>query len=207
APVTVDHAVDHAARALRISWEGLTPGETLRVEATGRDGQIWQLRADEAAGTANLECDGAVVWSPEEPQLVRLRIWTDGPDGATPVADDSVGFRELSSSGDRITLSGEPRFLKGILHWGYYPDTGLPGLPPAEARAELEAIREMGFNCVKFCLFMPPQHVLDACDELGLLVWQELPLWLPRDMEQTSARMAHEYPQLLRALRRHPSVV
>jgi hypothetical protein len=72
---------------------------------------------------------------------------------------------------------------------------------------ELDQIRDLGFNCVKACLWVPTEEWLSACDAAGVLVWMELPLWLPELTEALRSRVVAEYDRLLRQLRRHPCIV
>ncbi len=60
---------------------------------------------------------------------------------------------------------------------------------------------------LKACLWVPSRAYLRLCDRLGLLVWLELPLWLP---QMDAAQIAHatgEYAAIVRQVRNHPSIV
>ncbi|MFH1537757.1 MAG: glycoside hydrolase family 2 TIM barrel-domain containing protein, partial [bacterium] len=73
----------------------------------------------------------------------------------------------------RILLNGKEIKLDGV---SYFPD---PAADPPRAisnmRADLQAIKWMGFNAVRFFPSPPPAAALDMCDRLGLLALLELP--------------------------------
>ncbi|MBI1872133.1 hypothetical protein HYS10_01805, partial [Candidatus Collierbacteria bacterium] len=66
----------------------------------------------------------------------------------------------------------------GILHWGLYPE--LDGKPwPSEDQMlqEIKDLQALGFNLIKFCLWVPPERYYQLCQEMGMFVWQEYPVW------------------------------
>lgn len=79
--------------------------------------------------------------------------------------------------GTQLLVDGRPFRVRGILHWGYYPERGAPWPDDATIRREISQFRALGFNLIKFCLWIPPPRYLELCDELDMLVWQEYPVW------------------------------
>ena len=53
--------------------------------------------------------------------------------------------------------------------------------------------RAMGFNLVKLCLVIPTPAYFAAADEEGMLLWEELPMWLPEVNEQVREVAPVEY--------------
>lgn len=145
-------------------------------------------------------------WSPDNPILyhIKVSLWTE--DGCLDVQEKVLGYREVEINESRILMNKKPVYFRGILHWGYYPEDFQIIPDKKTAREELLAIRAQGFNAVKFCLFLPPDYYYDLCDELGILVWQELPLWLPYDNGYLFDRIYHQYPEMMHMIRHHPSL-
>ncbi|UCD75345.1 MAG: hypothetical protein JSV91_00200 [Phycisphaerales bacterium] len=146
-------------------------------------------------------------WSPERPELYVVRI--DLFDGRRLSESHiiRVGFRQVEADGTKIRLNGTPLLIRGVLDWGHEPDHIAPAPTETEVRARFEQLREMGFNCVCLCMWYPPRYFFDIADELGMLIWQEHPVWQsPMDDEHIE-----EYKRLYAAhMRRdvnHPSVV
>jgi hypothetical protein len=101
--------------------------------------------------------------------------------------------RQRSSvRGTRLLVDGKPFRVRGILHWGAYPELGHPWPSEARMRHEIDDILSLGFNLVKLCLWVPPPRYYELCEEMGLLVWQEYPVWntpllgeeIEREMEE-----------------------
>ncbi len=146
-------------------------------------------------------------WSPHSPELYRLEVEVTDLHGDTCRVPRWFGMRTVQVRGDTILLNGEPVYPRGILHWGWYPQHLAPNPTPEEIRSELQQLREMGFNMVKFCLWVPPQHYLHLCDEMGMLAWLELPMWLPEVTPAFQRQVVEEYTRIVLQLRGHPSII
>lgn len=180
----------------------------VRVDVLTVDGRlVGAAETDAASGGVRVSCTDAPTWTPAQPTLVTVTITHTTADGTETRIKRRAGFRELVADGHWIRLGQERVHLRAVLHWGHYPEFGAPAPTREQARRELELIRELGFNAVKFCLFMAPDFYYELCDELGVLIWQELPLWLPKDDGELERRVLEQYPRLIEQVVAHPSVV
>ena len=198
------HVTGDATGWVTIAATLSVPSE-LEVTLRGPDGDVVEHIRDESAADhlLRLLVPSPRAWSPGHPDLysVRLRV-LDGDERTV-----TFGLRSVGTDGTRITLNDAPIFPRMILSWGWYPERLTPAPEPERVRADLDQLRRLGFNGVKLCLWVPPEAYLDACDELGMLVWLELPMWLPRASATFRAQVAPEYERIVRAARQHPSVV
>jgi beta-mannosidase len=162
-----------SVRARLRALEGSLPGN---VDVAVRGGP---------AGTLDIDADGRVDgtirvsrverWWPHThgtPALydVRLRI------GDVEVDAGSVGFRTIDSAGDGLALrvNGCPVFARGAV-WTPVDPVGLaPGA--GQVRAAVAAARDAGMNMLRIAGtgIYEADAFHDACDELGVLVWQDL---------------------------------
>jgi hypothetical protein len=161
--------------------------------------------ATEARGT--LQIREATQWSPRTPALYSAEVTLSVSGEVSDRWEDRFGCREVAVEGCRVHLNGEPIYLRGALSWGWYPEVIAPNPSAEMVSREFEQIQALGFNMTKACLWVPPREYLEAADAAGVMVWMELPLWLPEMSPAFRDRAVAEYERLLRQTRRHPSVV
>lgn len=145
------------------------------------------------------------LWQINQPYLYSYEL-TLASGGEQEKITGRLGFREIRYDKTQILLNDRPLYLRGLLHWGYY-DEVIPRPPEEVISNEIEQLKEYGFNMIKHCLYMPSRSYLDLADEKGILLWVELPLWLPDLTDELEPRIKREYPRLLEQIAGHPSVV
>jgi beta-glucuronidase len=131
----------------------------------GADG-VWN---GEAAAPRSLK-----RWSPESPALYDV-VFESGRD----MLRDRVGFRTLAVKGEKILLNGRPIFLRGIsLHEEEIGKEPTRAITPAAARALLAEVRDgLNGNFVRLAHYPHSEVMTKAADEMGLLVWSEIPVY------------------------------
>lgn len=201
---------DRLSVACRAEWFGRTPSAPLwRVEAFAPDGTPFPpLEAPDCCGLDLSVFPGRIRhWSPQDPALYRVRVTLFDEGRPVSRVERKVGFRRLSAQGDRLLLNGRPVMLRGILSWGWEPERIAPVYSPDQAREEIRRVRGHGFNLVKHCLFVPNPEYFQVADEEGMLIWVELPMWLPEVTGDLRAQAPLEYAQIAEMTAVHPSVV
>ena len=155
----------------------------------------------------NLTVPGVQLWSPDQPSLydVRVTLFSSGIPAAQVTG--RTGYRRLEARGNQLFLNGEPFMVRGILSWGWEPDRITPNYSRDQVLDEIQRVKSMGFNLIKLCLFMPNKSYFDIADEEGMLLWVELPLWLPDVTPELRRQAPIEYTELARLAHLHPSVV
>jgi hypothetical protein len=160
------------------------------------------------------KCDFGVAieqprrWSPEDPYRYRVQIAVRDREGRTwHQLETDAALRTIAAQGNQLLLNGKPLTVRGVLNWGYAPPRISPSLDPQVQRREIEQARSMGFNLIKFCLWVPPESYLQRCDELGMLAWVEYPTWHPQLKPKFQNELLREYDEFFRADRNHPSVI
>jgi beta-galactosidase len=137
--------------------------QTASVQHDGKPGTV-------DATLSNL--GGLTLWSLSTPKLYDVVV-KYGPDEYST----RVGFREARFTPQGFTLNGERIKLRGLNRHQTFPYLG--GAMPARAQRRDAQIlkRELKINLVRTSHYPQSRHFLDACDEVGLLVLEEIPGW------------------------------
>ena len=89
---------------------------------------------------------------------------------------DRVGFREFRVDGRRLLLNGRPVAMRGVNRHEEHPDHGF-AVPADLIKRDLDIIRNMGCNTVRGSHYPNSKYTLDLLDEMGLMFWEEIPMW------------------------------
>jgi hypothetical protein len=179
----------------------------------GNDRTIATTNGRGANVEAELQIDEARPWSPDNPHLYTTTLEIDDGRGGDAGAGDARAVRfglrtqSVANDGSTILLNAQPIYPRMILSWGWYPESLHANPGPQRVRADFQRMRAMGYNGVKLCLWYPPQYYFDLADETGMLLWLELPMWMPEPSESFRHQLFEEYPRLMKQARQHPSVV
>ncbi|GAA0540292.1 beta-galactosidase [Rhizomicrobium palustre] len=117
------------------------------------------------------------LWDIDNPKLysVRVRLIENGA-----VADEDsrrFGFRHAEFTEHGFELNGKPIKLRGLNRHQTFPFVG-QAMPKREQRRDAWILKnELHLNLVRTSHYPQSRHFLDACDELGLLVLEEIPGW------------------------------
>lgn len=147
------------------------------------------------------------LWDVKNPVLYDLTV-TLLQDGR-PLHDykTRVGFRDARFELDGFYLNGKRLQLFGLNRHELYPYVGFAASPRA-LRKDAEILRHT-FNCnmVRCSHYPQAEAFLDACDELGLLVWEEIPGWQYIGDESWQQLAIRDVETMIRRDRNHPSIV
>ena len=177
-------------------------------------GQTERPISHKATGTVKLA--KYKTWSPKHPQLYDLEIAIlEKASGITlDKARIRFGMREIVAHGTKFYLNGNPIFLRCYGEDQYYTETIYPPADKDYYLSRLKRARAYGMNAVKSCVEILPQEYIEAADEAGIMVIQEMPFGLSglRANRYTiddrfMTYYAKELDGLVRDSRNHASVI
>lgn len=187
-----------------------------RVVANLRDGQRILSRASQdiegsqAGQEISLTLEGLqdiILWDVERPQLYDLDVTLLQDVKPVHTYRTRIGFRDARFELDGFYLNGKRLQLFGLDRHELYPYVGYAASPRL-LRRDAEILRHR-FNCnIVRCSHYPQSSAfLDACDELGLLVWEEIPGWQYIGDAAWQECAMRDVEAMVRRDRNRPSVV
>ena len=156
-------------------------------------------------GCWQLKVPGCRIWSPDHPHLHKLALRC-----GDEVKTVTFGMRTVEAKNGRLYLNGEPVKLIGYNRHDCHPDFGY-AVPETLIRRDLEMIKKQGCNFIRGCHYPQSETVLDWCDKIGLLVWEESIGWGNQETSLTNEifcrRQAEQTRRMARKSINHPSVI
>jgi len=136
--------------------------------------KINQSYTTDASGKVSFEIPVKKIqlWNPESPKLYEVKI-SSLQDAVT----DKIGFRTIATEGKNILLNGESIFMKGIAIHDENPLLGGRLRSDGDMRMMLSWAKELGCNYVRLAHYTHNETMLRLADEMGLLVWSEVPVY------------------------------
>jgi hypothetical protein len=117
------------------------------------------------------------LWTAETPNLYQLEVQLKLDDAVVHSVRQKFGFRTVElRPGQGLFVNGNRVFLKGVARHSFWPDSGRT-LSEQISRDDINVIKDLNGNAVRSSHYPPDRHFLDACDELGLYVLDELGGW------------------------------
>ncbi len=113
-----------------------------------------------------------VLWTPEDPKLYEFNLVYKGG-----VIKDRIGFRTITVESDNIFLNGKSVFLRGISLHEESPEGDGRAWSEEDARRLLGWAKEMGCNFVRLAHYPHNETIVRMADEMGLMVWSEIPVY------------------------------
>jgi len=149
-----------------------------------------------------------MLWSPQSPSLYSMEVELFLDDQLMDHITEKYGYRwfEFKDHGP-FYLNGKRLLLRGTHRHEEHAGYGA-ALPNFLHRRDMEAIKEMGANFVRLAHYPQDPEIYNVCDELGILVWDEVP-WcrggVGKEMWQNNTkRMLNE---MIEQNFNHPSII
>ena len=198
AQITLSDEPEDAAYAVRIT---LRDGEQ---EIASREEP---LPAGESVHQLSLEAlQGIRLWGPDEPHLyhVDAALLREGAEIDRHTV--RMGFREVRFEAEGFFLNGQKMKLIGLNRHQAFPYVGY-AMPARAQRRDADILKyELGLNAVRTSHYPQSRHFLDRCDEIGLLVFEEVPGWQHVGDAAWQQQVAEDVRQMIMRDRSRPSI-
>jgi beta-glucuronidase len=179
-----------------VQLQGAVGGEAVSLEIAELGVRKTVFANAQGRAVFEVEVPHVQHWSPERPKLYAVVVKT----ALQSLADD-IGFRRIETRGAQLLLNGKPLFLRGISIHEENPLEGRRAHSEADALRLLRWAQELGCNFVRLAHYPHNEHMLRVADRLGLLVWQEIPVYWLVDVHNP-ATLANAKQQLTEVITR-----
>jgi len=188
----------------------------LREARTGKSIESGAVGITSVAGqykvpvTFEIPIEECHLWSPEDPFLYMLELFTAGDNTRTRFGMRSFRFDKETG---RAVLNGRPYFMRGtnVCIYRFFEDAERGDKPwRADWVRQLhQKFKSMHWNSIRYCIGFPPDIWYDIADEEGFLIQDEFPIWLLSKAPEspTSDKIIPEYTAWMRERWNHPCVV
>lgn len=171
--------IDQSKITLNCSVVDAAPGDKVRATLSFNGDEISSAEED-AGKPLTLSVKDPQLWTPDSPSLYAISVRLIRGTATLDAVGSYTAMRKVSMGTDekgipRIMLNNKPLFQYGPLDQGWWPD-GLLTPPSDEAmRYDLEVLKQLGMNMLRKHIKVEPARLYFHCDQLGLLVWQDMP--------------------------------
>lgn len=155
-----------------------------------------------------LKVSGVKLWDIYTPNLYTLEVvLVDRKGNAVDRKLETIGFREAKFTVDGFYLNGNKIKLVGLNRHQCYPYAGY-AMPKSMQILDADILKnELGVNIVRTSHYPQSKHFLRRCDEIGLLVFEEIPGWQHIGDEHFKENSKDNLKKMLKRDRNHPSIV
>lgn len=161
-----------------------------------------------AVGKAfELNVPEAELWSVDSPALYTARVRAMRGGECVDEKRLRFGFRTVKFKSDGFYLNGERLKIRGLNRHQAYAYVGY-AMPRSVQELDAEILKnELGVNAVRTSHYPQSQHFISRCDELGLLVFTEIPGWQHIGDEDWKRQAVKNTDEMVRQYMHHPSIM
>lgn len=195
-------------------------GEVIfRIKAVGDDADTIKVTLCDAEGNSlasnsfpfsdevRIVLPDAKLWDVVSPALYKAKIELMKGNDVLDEKVETFGFRRAVFLADGFYLNGRKLKLVGLDRHQSYPYVGY-AMPASPQRLDADILKnELGVNIVRTSHYPQSPHFIDRCDELGILVFTEIPGWQHIGGEEWKRVAVENVREMVVQYRNHPSVI
>lgn len=171
--------IDQNTISIKTEVNGAETGDLVEISVFDNGKEIAKEKA--VVGESNdIVLNAPKLWSPENPFLYQTKVRLISKNKVVDEVKSYFAMRKISSKRDengvmRMQLNNKDYFQFGPLDQGWWPE-GLYTAPTDEAlKYDIVKTKELGFNMIRKHVKVEPERWYTYCDQLGILVWQDMP--------------------------------
>ncbi|KFY17626.1 hypothetical protein V492_00521 [Pseudogymnoascus sp. VKM F-4246] len=154
----------------------------------------------------NISTPHVELWSPDSPKLYQVVTTLTVNGKESHRFTRNIGFREAVFTVDGFFLNGSRLKVFGLNRHQSFPYIGMSA-PKRLQRRDAEMLKELNNNMVRATHYPQSPYFLDRCDELGIMVWQEVPGWQFVGNETWREHVLSDIREMIIRDRSRPSII
>lgn len=197
----------------------LEAAESLRLEVVLRDGDRVVEKGSQTIPASAASSEAAVhtvrltslksikLWDLAHPNMYSVEVFLWHGDRQVDEVSRRIGFREAQFTDHGFELNGKVIKLRGLDRHQTFPFVG-QAMPGRVQRRDAQILRnQLKCNIVRTSHYPQSPHFLDACDEIGLLVLEEIPGWQHIGDQSWQDISVDNVNRMIRRDWNHPSII
>jgi beta-galactosidase len=150
---------------------------------------------------------GIQLWDLEHPRLYSVHVRLLHSGSVIDEGSRRIGFREATFTDHGFSLNGKIIKLRGLNRHQTFPFVG-QAMPERAQKKDADILRkDLHCNLVRTSHYPQSRHFLDRCDEIGLLVLEEIPGWQHIGDESWKKVAIDNVGRMIRRDWNHPSII
>lgn len=193
---------------MEVSMEAAGPERcTVKGTLTDMEGNVAAATEEMAyTGFFSLRVNPVRLWSVSDPYLYTLRLELIKNGVVSDYRTVRFGFRTVAFNAEGFFLNGKRIKLRGLNRHQSWPYIGYAA-PDRAQRLDADILKnELGCNAVRTSHYPQSQAFIDRCDEIGLLVFTEIPGWQYIGDDAWKETACENVREMVLQYRNHPSI-
>jgi len=181
-------------------YKKLADTEIASMERKARDSQV-------VYKTKTVVGENVDLWSPKTPNLYLVKTTILDGDNILDETVTRIGFRTAVFTEEGFFLNGNKFKIRGLNRHQSYPYVGY-AMPKSMQEMDAEVLKnELGLNAVRTSHYPQSHYFIDKCDEIGLLVFTEMPGWQHIGDEDWKLQAIQNTEDMILQWRNHTSII
>lgn len=176
----------------------------MKLELYNKENELINIKKkniDDYETIFNIEIEDKVLWDLDNPYLYNVKIIYEEAE-----YKERFGLRASEFKREGYYLNGKLIKLLGLNRHQSYPYYGY-AMPKGAQVEDVKLLLDLGLNIVRTAHYPQSKHFLNACDELGLLVFTELPGWQHIGDLEWQKKSIKNVEKMIKRDKNHPSVI
>lgn len=153
------------------------------------------------------QVEGVELWDIEHPNLYELKTELVKDGEILDERIDTFGFRKAEFRADGFYLNNKKVKIRGLNRHQSFPYVGY-AMPESMQKHDADILKkELGVNAVRTSHYPQSHYFLDRCDEIGLLVFTEIPGWQHIGDDEWKAQAVENVRDMVLQYRNHTSII